>query len=198
MGLGPGLVVKAFSGKTQTDSGLVKCPLLLTSVAIPAFQSAVKIALDQILIQTEASISNLDLREALVELDLNWHLGLEDTGSWAQAIKNQVPNLFSIFSSDLSGNNLNSSRGGRQIFRSHLLSLRPCPVHVGRLNSEVVRSLWASLSWELLYLTNDYDERYSIQAEERLLRNLTVEVADPPLGYPCYTSYPIRHSLDCF
>ena len=52
--------------------------------------------------------------------------------------------------------------------------------------------LWASLALELLYLTNDDDERYSIQAEERILRNLTVEAADPPLGYPAYTSAPIK------
>ena len=36
------------------------------------------------------------------------------------------------------------------------------------------------------------------QAEERLLRNLSVEVADPPLGYPCYTSSDIRHGLEYF
>ena len=55
-----------------------------------------------------------------------------------------------------------------------------------------VIGLWASLALELLYLTNDDDERYSIQAEERILRNLTVEAADPPLGYPAYTSSPIK------
>jgi hypothetical protein len=84
------------------------------------------------------------------------------------------------------------------LYRSHLLRRRDCTVNVGRLNAEVARSLWASLSWELLYLTNDDDERYSIQAEERLLRNLTVEVADPPLGYPAYASRPIRHGLEYF
>ena len=52
--------------------------------------------------------------------------------------------------------------------------------------------LWASLALELLYFTNDDDERYSIQAEERVLRNLTVEAADPPLGYPAYSSVPIK------
>ena len=56
----------------------------------------------------------------------------------------------------------------------------------------IVVGLWASLALELLYLTNDDDERYSIQAEERILRNLTVEAADPPLGYPVYTSAPIK------
>ncbi len=58
---------------------------------------------------------------------------------------------------------------------------------LARLNPEVVRSLWASLNFELLYLTNDDDERYSIQADERLLRNITVQAAEPPLGYPVYS-----------
>ena len=44
---------------------------------------------------------------------------------------------------------------------------------------------------ELLYLTNDDEERYSIQAEERLLRNLTVQAADPPLGYFIFSSQPV-------
>ena len=47
-----------------------------------------------------------------------------------------------------------------------------------------------SLILELLYLTNDDEERYSIQAEERLLRNLTVQAADPPLGYFIFSSKP--------
>lgn len=34
---------------------------------------------------------------------------------------------------------------------------------MGRLGAETVRGLWASLMMELLYLTNDDDERYSIQ-----------------------------------
>jgi hypothetical protein len=79
-----------------------------------------------------------------------------------------------------------------------MLTLRDCPVNIGRLNAEVVKGLWASLSLELLYFTNDDDERYSIQAEERLLRNLTVEVADPPLGYSIYASQLIRQGLEYF
>jgi hypothetical protein len=44
---------------------------------------------------------------------------------------------------------------------------------------------------ELLYFTNDDDERYSIQAHPFLLRNMTVQAADAPLGYPLYTSDPV-------
>ena len=65
-------------------------------------------------------------------------------------------------------------------------------VYMSRINSEVVRAQWAGLSLELLYMTNDDDERFSIQAHEALLRNLTVQAADLPLGYPLYSSTNIR------
>ncbi|KAI8917917.1 Pecanex protein-domain-containing protein [Powellomyces hirtus] len=59
---------------------------------------------------------------------------------------------------------------------------------VGTINGEGCKGIWANLVLELLYLTNDDDERYSIQAHESLLRNLTVQTANPPLGYPLYVS----------
>lgn len=64
-------------------------------------------------------------------------------------------------------------------------------VYIGSLNAEVVRGQWANLALELLYMTNDDEERYSIQAHPTVLRNLTVQVADPPLGYPIYSSQPL-------
>ena len=33
------------------------------------------------------------------------------------------------------------------------------------------------------------------QADERMLRNLTVQAADPPLGYPIYTSGAVRRGM---
>lgn len=59
---------------------------------------------------------------------------------------------------------------------------------MGTLSSESVQSQWSSLALELLYFTNDDEERYSIQAHPAILRNLTVQAADPPLGYPVYAS----------
>ena len=41
---------------------------------------------------------------------------------------------------------------------------------------------------ELLYFTNANDERFSIQAEKDILRNLLVHLAEVPLGYPVYAS----------
>jgi hypothetical protein len=34
-------------------------------------------------------------------------------------------------------------------------------MQVGRVNGEVARGLWAALSMELYYFTNDDDERYA-------------------------------------
>ena len=169
----------------------------MQKVALPAFRSAVKAGFDQIVINGSTNIDLDELEDTLAEIDEEWYLGIEDSDEWSEAIRTQVPNLFSVIVTDQSGQPaLNQSR--RQVYRSHMLRLQECSVKVGRLNSEVVRSLWASLSWELLYLTNDDDERYSIQADERLLRNLTVEVADPPLGYAAYASNPTRCGLENF
>ena len=46
-------------------------------------------------------------------------------------------------------------------------------------------------------MTNDDDERYSIQAHEYILRNLTIQASDPPLGYPIFNSQPLFIST-CF
>ena len=47
----------------------------------------------------------------------------------------------------------------------------------------MLRSVWASLALELLYATNDDDERYSTQAHPTMLRNIIIQTADL-LGYP--------------
>ncbi len=56
------------------------------------------------------------------------------------------------------------------------------------MNSEIVKSIWSSTNLELLFMTNDDDERYSIQAHQYILRNLTIQSSDPPLGYCVYNS----------
>ena len=53
---------------------------------------------------------------------------------------------------------------------------------------EVARAIWANLNSELIYYTNANDERFSIQAEKDILRNLLVHLAEVPLGYPAYAS----------
>lgn len=73
-----------------------------------------------------------------------------------------------------------------------VLTLQDQLVHIGKLNTATIHAIWSDLSLELLYLTNDDEERYSIQAHPSLLRNLTIQAADPPLGYAVYSSGTVR------
>ena len=90
--MGQSLVIRAFSGKIQSAT-LSEVPILLDSVALPAYRAAVKTALDQILIHGDSVVTNTDLEECLQDIDANWHLGVEDSIAWAQAVKSQVTKM---------------------------------------------------------------------------------------------------------
>ncbi|CAB4058317.1 unnamed protein product [Lepeophtheirus salmonis] len=182
---GPNLFVNAFHSRF---TNLILPDNLISKIITPAFKCAIKLALDEKIFYNNISDSKEDLIEAIKEIDNNWYLGNESELKWNDSIIKEVPHLFSLKGVE--------GRSKNTLYRSRLLSLQIANVYVGKLNSELVHGLWASLNLELLYLTNDDDERYSIQAEERLLRNLTVQVADPPLGYAIFTSSPLRKSID--
>ena len=76
----------------------------------------------------------------------------------------------------------------QNIYTSRLLTKQPLDITLFKVNGECVHSLWAALSLELFYMTNDDDERYSIQALPGVLRNIITQSADPPLGYPVFSS----------
>ncbi len=76
----------------------------------------------------------------------------------------------------------------QNVYTARVLTLQEQVMHIGQLNPVGVASVWADLSLELLYLTNDDDERYSIQAHPEVLRNLTIQAAHPPLGYSVHAS----------
>ncbi len=101
-------------------------------------------------------------------------MGLEQE-EWQTNITAHKENLFSL--SLLEGT-----------YYGHILKLNTNYVHVGKLSSEVIKGIWASLNVELLYFTNDDDERYSIQAHPTLLRNITIQSSEPPLGYPTFAA----------
>lgn len=121
-----------------------------------------------------------ELTNCLREYERDWYIGLVSEEQWKRAILEEKPCLFCL--------GYESSMG---VYTSRVLMLQEMSVHIGKLNAEAVRGQWANLSWELLYATNDDEERYSIQAHPLLLRNLTVQAADPPLGYPIFSSKPL-------
>ncbi|XP_041352688.1 pecanex-like protein 4 [Gigantopelta aegis] len=150
----------------------------LYTLVMKAYRYGFKLMIDHLLFGDISS--NDELMEYLEEYDRDWYIGQESDPEWSKAVLDNTPRLFSL------GHN---TQQGTYISRT--LSLQEVMVHIGRLNAEVVRGQWANLSVELLYLTNDDEERYSIQAHPAILRNLTVQAADPPLGYPIFSSEPI-------
>ncbi|XP_042893871.1 pecanex-like protein 4 isoform X2 [Penaeus japonicus] len=205
----PMQVYKTFSGEIPWSMALdwLHKKELLYELILKAYRVGVKLALDHTLIGGITGWA--ELLTSLDDYCCNWYLGpdvrsnvevpatsrttasymredaeLAKPKSWPEAVRKEVPNLFSL--------GYNAVKG---VFTSHLLTLGKAEIAVGRLGAETVRGLWASLMMELLYLTNDDDERYSIQAQPGLLRNLTVQAADPPLGYPIFSSPPLRLAL---
>ena len=82
----------------------------------------------------------------------------------------------------------------QESFTSRLLVVRPVEAHISRISNTSVQAIWSNLMMEMLYLTNDDEERYSIQAQQSILRNMCVQIADPPLGYAIYSSKPMYNS----
>ncbi|XP_056401268.1 pecanex-like protein 4 [Hyla sarda] len=154
----------------------------LFQLALKAFRYTFKLMVDK------ASLGPVEdfkeLLNYLEEYDNDWYIGLVSDSEWQQAILQEKSYLFSL------GHDPNMG-----VYTGRVLTLQEQLVQIGKLNSEAVRGQWANLSWELLYATNDDEERYSIQAHPVLLRNLTVQAADPPLGYPIYSSVPLHVPL---
>lgn len=154
----------------------------LFQLALKAFRYTFKLMVDK------ASLGPVEdfkeLLNYLEEYDNDWYIGLVSDSEWQQAVLQEKPYLFSL------GHDPNMG-----VYTGRVLTLQEQLVQIGKLNTEAVRGQWANLSWELLYATNDDEERYSIQAHPVLLRNLTVQAADPPLGYPIYSSVPLHVPL---
>ena len=74
------------------------------------------------------------------------------------------------------------------MYTARVLSLQDEVMHLGLLNRSTLEGVWSNLSMELQYLTNDDEERYSIQAHTCLFRNLITQAAEVPLGYHVFSS----------
>ncbi|XP_030905293.2 pecanex-like protein 4 isoform X3 [Melopsittacus undulatus] len=173
----PSHVFRAYTGGIPWSVGLdwLTSKPELFQLALKAFRYTFKLMVDK---ASLGPIENFkELVNYLEEYENDWYIGLVSDLEWQQAVLQEKPYLFSL------GHDPNMG-----IYTGRVLTLQELLVQVGKLNDEAVRGQWANLSWELLYATNDDEERYSIQAHPVLLRNLTVQAADPPLGYPVYSS----------
>ncbi|XP_022650721.1 pecanex-like protein 4 isoform X1 [Varroa destructor] len=167
--LSPSIIHQAFNGKYAKE-----LPLDLHELVRQAVQYTTKLAVDTVIIgeaETETELARI-----LRDYDARWFIGIEGSAQWNKCVTDEIPYMFSI-----------AHDASDDVYTSHLLSLiLDEPVYVGTLSGPTVDAIWATLSLELLYITNDDDERYSIQAHPWLLRNLAIQAADPPLGYPVY------------
>lgn len=180
----PGHIFRAYNGglpwSVCLDWLIEKQELL--QLTLKVFRYTVKLMIDQ---ASLGPVENFrELLNYLEEYEQDWYIGAVSETEWQQAVLQEKPYLFSL------GHNPNMG-----VYTGRVLTLQELLVRVGKLNGEAVRGQWANLSWELLYATNDDEERYSIQAHPVLLRNLTIQAADPPLGYPVYSSKPLHVPL---
>ncbi|KAI5771299.1 PCNX4 [Gulo gulo luscus] len=180
----PGHILRVYSGVLPWSLALdwlTEKPELF-QLALKAFRYTLKLMIDK------ASLGPIEdfkeLTNCLEEYETHWYIGLVSDEKWKEAILQEKPYLFSL------GYDPNMG-----VYTGRVLTLQELLIQVGKLNAEAVKGQWANLSWELLYATNDDEERYSIQAHPLLLRNLTVQAADPPLGYPIYSSKPLHIHL---
>lgn len=180
----PGHILRVYSGVLPWSLALdwlTEKPELF-QLALKAFRYTLKLMIDK------ASLGPIEdfkeLTNCLEEYETDWYIGLVSDEKWKEAILQEKPYLFSL------GYDPNMG-----VYTGRVLTLQELLIQVGKLNAEAVKGQWANLSWELLYATNDDEERYSIQAHPLLLRNLTVQAADPPLGYPIYSSKPLHIHL---
>ncbi|KAK2891789.1 pecanex-like protein 4 [Channa argus] len=177
----PSYVYRLYCGDVPWTEGLdwLSSSKDLYQLALRAFRFSFKLLYDQASLGPMESAE--ELFSTLEEYERDWYIGLVTEKGWHDSVLQEKPFLFSL------GQDL-----AMGTYTGRVLSLQEQLVQVGRLNGEGVRGQWANLSWELLYATNDDEERYSIQAHPFMLRNLTVQAADPPLGYPIYSSAPLH------
>ena len=110
-------------------------------------------------------------------MDRDWFFGGENF-LWNAAIGKQLPNLERLITKE------------GKVFAHRLKhgQSKESAFSLFEFRREVIRGIWANINMELLYTTNNNDERFSIQAEKDILRNLLVQLAEVPLGYPVYCS----------
>ena len=117
----------------------------------------------------------------VTEYDRDWYLGSEEY-LWNTAIMKNLPNLERII-----------QKKDDNSFYAHRLKYginKDSDFSVFEFRREVIRGIWSNLNTELLYYTNSNDERFSIQAEKDILRNLLIQLAETPFGYHVYSSGP--------
>lgn len=174
---GPGHVYRVFHGMLPWSPKIswIDNHDELKNLVIKSYRLSFKFAYDSEVYGETADDS--EMVDALTKYDKDWYIGDDTSEQWTENVLDGTPNLLSL------GQDKRTN-----MFTSRTLSKQKISVPIAEVNSQSVRGLWSALSLELYYMTNDDDERYSIQALPPMLRNIITQAADPPLGYPVFSS----------
>ncbi|KAI6654664.1 hypothetical protein LOD99_1058 [Oopsacas minuta] len=172
-------ICKNYEGQFPWSEGLSwLTSTSLLQLAIIAYRYTLKLTTDEIVLMEDMSYDSL--LEYLLELDTSWYIGCISDGIWKQRVLESTSHLFL----------LSRSKKGTKYY-NYTLTLKPQLVHVASLQPESLHGMWSSQLFELLYLKNEEEERYSVQQEEHILRNISTQAGDYPIGYPVFSSAPL-------
>ena len=189
----PAHVINVFSGKIATS--LYSDYLLvdtadakeLKELTIDSYRIAVKAMYDC------AALASLEIlaedtpeqfsewQNLLSEYDSDWYINVVPGNSmWERLVSQGTKKMFTVAKASNEANK----------YTSLTLEMSKMTLKLCTLSPTAIRSMWSSLSMELFYAANDDDESFLRQAHPQLLRNLTVQTAEPPLGYCVASTLP--------
>ncbi|KAG4093025.1 hypothetical protein H8356DRAFT_1700634 [Neocallimastix lanati (nom. inval.)] len=177
-------VYKIFSGRF---------PLTSSSLCLDDYEDAKQLIIECFRISTkfvfdETIINNIDdyngMMNTLIMYDKEYCIDMINSPRWLKKLDEKTPNFFSLYMED-------------GCYYSQTLKRSENLINFAQINQEIPKGTWANLIFELYYCTNDDDERYSIQANDVILRNIFVQSANPPLGYPVYSNAETVTTVHC-
>ncbi|OQR81302.1 pecanex 4 [Thraustotheca clavata] len=184
--IGANHIYQCFHGNfpRSLENDWLKANTTLYDVVVRAYRLAVKLGFDKF---AEGEIDIYDSPEEIEALiaqyQNKWYIGPKNSLVWKRHIKTSRPYLFAL------------SKNNQGDYISNIYTLCTQDATIVSINRAACEGIWAGLGIELLYMTNDDDERFSIQSNPQLLRNLLVQSADPPLGYPVFCTGAVMVKL---
>lgn len=128
-----------------------------------------------------AEMSDQELIDAIQENDKESYIGLGSELEWKQASQKNTDSLWNLHYFD--------SENSLGVFISKYSEIK---CNLFQFNEDIINGIWGNLMFELYYVTNDDDERYSIQTHKQFFRNIIIENSEQPLGYSPYYSGPTK------
>ncbi|ORX87421.1 hypothetical protein BCR32DRAFT_289392 [Anaeromyces robustus] len=168
-------IYKIFSGKfpLTTSSFCLDEYDDAKNLIIECFRISIKFVFD------ESIMNNINdyngMMNTLMMYEKEYCIDMAESPRWLEKLEEKIPNFFTLYKEDGS-------------YYSKTLKRHLNLINFAQINPEIPKGIWANLIFELYYCTNDDDERYSIQANNKILRNIFVQSANTPLGYPVYVN----------